>query len=44
MIAIVRGLAGTEAIDRAWEPDKADIPIAPALGLYLDRVGKHIFF
>ncbi|KAK2156955.1 hypothetical protein NP493_1913g00027 [Ridgeia piscesae] len=37
-IAIVRGLASEDAISRAWGHDKFDVPIAPSLGLLLDKL------
>ena len=36
-IAIVQGLTGVNCIERAWKPDKCDIPRAPGLGLMLDK-------
>ncbi|XP_052772417.1 pseudouridylate synthase 1 homolog [Mya arenaria] len=38
MIAIIRGFAGENAVERAWESEKMDIPKAPGLGLFLDRL------
>ncbi|XP_065574550.1 pseudouridylate synthase 1 homolog isoform X1 [Artemia franciscana] len=37
VIAIMRGLASKEVIDKAWLQSRIDIPIAPALGLVLEE-------
>ncbi|XP_076308202.1 pseudouridylate synthase 1 homolog isoform X2 [Tachypleus tridentatus] len=37
-IAIMRGLANTETLKKAWSPQRIDIPIAPALGLMLEEI------
>jgi hypothetical protein len=37
VIAIMRGLAAKEVIDKAWLQSRIDIPIAPALGLVLEE-------
>lgn len=38
MIAIVRGEAGMEILDQAWGNHRVDIPLAPGLGLLLDKI------
>ena len=38
MIAIVRGLASTSAIENSWRPVRTDVPKAPGLGLMLEQV------
>ena len=38
MIAIVRGVVGMEILDLAWGNYRVDIPLAPGLGLLLDRI------
>lgn len=37
-IAIVKGYCGEDAIDKAWNPEKLDIPKAPGLGLVLEKL------
>ncbi|XP_065841972.1 pseudouridylate synthase 1 homolog [Oscarella lobularis] len=37
VIAVVQGHTSDEAIDRAWKPEKMDVPRAPALGLFLNQ-------
>lgn len=37
-IAIVRGFATIENLEKSWGPHKVDIPMAPALGLMLDKL------
>jgi tRNA pseudouridine38-40 synthase len=39
MIAIVRGMTTTDTLQKSWEREKLDIPIAPGLGLLLEEVG-----
>jgi len=38
MIAIVRGHTGIDTIDQTWGDSRVDIPLAPGLGLLLDRI------
>lgn len=38
IIAICRGVAKHDVIERAWQPDRLDLPIAPGLGLVLEEV------
>lgn len=38
VIAICRDVAKLEVIERSWEHDRLDIPIAPGLGLVLEEV------
>lgn len=38
MIAIVRGYCGPEVLEKAWKAEKIDIPKAPGLGLFLDKL------
>merc|ERR1719328_472271 len=37
-IAVVRGQASSETIDKSWESMRIDIPRAPGLGLMLDEI------
>ena len=37
-IAVVRGQASKETIDKSWESMRIDIPRAPGLGLMLDEI------
>lgn len=37
-IAVVRGQASTETIDKSWDTMRIDVPRAPGLGLMLDEV------
>ncbi|KAM4528519.1 pseudouridylate synthase 1 homolog [Odontesthes bonariensis] len=38
VIAVVKGYAKEEVIERSWGPEKVDVPKAPGLGLILERV------
>jgi len=38
IIAICRGVAKHDVIERSWQPDRLDLPIAPGLGLVLEEV------
>ncbi|XP_061657217.1 tRNA pseudouridine synthase A [Syngnathoides biaculeatus] len=38
VIAVVKGYAEENVIDRSWEQEKVDVPKAPGLGLVLERV------
>lgn len=38
IIAICRGVANLDVIERSWQPDRLDLPIAPGLGLVLEEV------
>ncbi|KAJ3605122.1 hypothetical protein NHX12_027172 [Muraenolepis orangiensis] len=38
VIAVVKGYAKDEVLERSWGPEKVDIPRAPGLGLVLERV------
>ena len=38
VIAVIKGYAKEEVLERSWGPDKVDIPRAPGLGLVLERV------
>ncbi|XP_046551411.1 tRNA pseudouridine synthase A-like [Haliotis rubra] len=38
MIAIVKGYCGEEVMDKAWQPDKVDVPKAPGVGLMLEQL------
>lgn len=38
VIAVVKGYAKEEVMERSWGPEKVDIPKAPGLGLVLERV------
>lgn len=38
VIAVVKGYAGEDVIERSWGDDKVDVPKAPGLGLVLERV------
>ena len=38
VIAVIKGYAKEEVIERSWGPDKVDVPKAPGLGLILERV------
>lgn len=42
-IAVIRGEANKDCFELCWSPDKIDIPMAPALGLMLDRVNIDLF-
>jgi|LakMenEpi03Aug12_release.lakeMendotaPanAssembly.Ray.scaffolds.fasta_scaffold3980526_1 tRNA U38,U39,U40 pseudouridine synthase TruA len=37
-IAVVRGVASKENLEASFLGDKSDMPMAPALGLMLERV------
>ena len=37
-IAVVRGHASVETIEKTWALDRIDVPRAPGLGLLLDEV------
>ncbi|EDV22990.1 uncharacterized protein TRIADDRAFT_57795 [Trichoplax adhaerens] len=43
MIGIVRGDATIEAMEKAWEKDRVDIPRAPGLGLMLYQLHYHAY-
>ncbi|XP_076836278.1 pseudouridylate synthase 1 homolog [Brachyhypopomus gauderio] len=38
VIAVVKGYAGEEVMERSWGEEKVDVPKAPGLGLVLERV------
>ncbi|KAG7223875.1 hypothetical protein INR49_015131 [Caranx melampygus] len=38
VIAVIKGYAKEEVIERSWGQDKVDVPKAPGLGLVLERV------
>lgn len=38
VIAVIKGYAKEEVIERSWGKDKVDVPKAPGLGLVLERV------
>lgn len=38
IIAICRGVAKIDVIERSWQHDRLDLPIAPGLGLVLEEV------
>uniref|UniRef100_W5KMY3 Pseudouridylate synthase 1 homolog n=1 Tax=Astyanax mexicanus TaxID=7994 RepID=W5KMY3_ASTMX len=38
VIAVVKGYAGEQIIERSWGEEKVDVPKAPGLGLVLERV------
>jgi len=38
IIAICRGVAKLDVIERSWKKDRLDLPIAPGLGLVLEEV------
>ncbi|XP_061554408.1 tRNA pseudouridine synthase A isoform X2 [Phycodurus eques] len=38
VIAVIKGYAEENVIDRSWEQEKVDVPKAPGLGLVLERV------
>ncbi|XP_048241100.1 tRNA pseudouridine synthase A-like isoform X2 [Haliotis rufescens] len=38
MIAIVKGYCGEEVMEKAWQPDKVDVPKAPGVGLMLEQL------
>uniref|UniRef100_A0A3Q3XG22 Pseudouridylate synthase 1 homolog n=1 Tax=Mola mola TaxID=94237 RepID=A0A3Q3XG22_MOLML len=38
VIAVVKGYAGEEVMERSWGQEKVDVPKAPGLGLVLERV------
>lgn len=38
VIAVVKGYAGEEVLQRSWGPHKVDVPKAPGLGLVLEKV------
>ncbi|XP_025093727.1 tRNA pseudouridine synthase A-like [Pomacea canaliculata] len=38
MIAIVRGCCGVDVLEKSWAPYRIDIPKAPGLGLFLDKL------
>ncbi|XP_028829703.1 pseudouridylate synthase 1 homolog isoform X2 [Denticeps clupeoides] len=38
VIAVVKGYAGEEVLERSWGEEKVDVPKAPGLGLVLERV------
>ncbi|XP_030597880.1 pseudouridylate synthase 1 homolog isoform X1 [Archocentrus centrarchus] len=38
VIAVIKGYAKEEVIERSWGQDKVDVPKAPGLGLILERV------
>lgn len=38
VIAVVKGYAGEEVMERSWGQQKVDVPKAPGLGLVLERV------
>lgn len=38
VIAVVKGYAEEEIMERSWGEDKVDVPKAPGLGLVLERV------
>ncbi|XP_072228353.1 pseudouridylate synthase 1 homolog [Leuresthes tenuis] len=38
VIAVIKGYAKEEVIEKSWGPDKVDVPKAPGLGLILERV------
>lgn len=38
VIAVIKGYATEEMMERSWEHEKADIPKAPGLGLVLEKV------
>lgn len=38
VIAICRGVAKIDVIERSWKHDRLDLPIAPGLGLVLEEV------
>lgn len=38
VIAICRGVAKMDVIERSWQHDRLDLPIAPGLGLVLEEV------
>lgn len=37
-IAMARGLASLETLQRAWKTERLDLPVAPGLGLILEEV------
>lgn len=37
-LAIIRGHTTEETLEKAWTESRLDIPMAPGLGLVLDRV------
>lgn len=38
VVAVMKGYAGEEVLERSWGPQKVDVPKAPGLGLVLERV------
>lgn len=38
MVSIIRGYCGLEAMEKSWGSEKIDIPKAPGLGLFLDKL------
>lgn len=38
VIAVMKGYAGEEVMERSWGEEKVDVPKAPGLGLVLERV------
>lgn len=38
LICVIRGSCGMETLGKSWGPDRVDIPMAPPLGLYLNRL------
>ncbi|KAJ4448987.1 hypothetical protein ANN_00379 [Periplaneta americana] len=37
-IAVARGLTSLDTLQRAWKPERLDLPVAPGLGLVLEEV------
>lgn len=37
-IAVARGLTSLDTVQRAWKPERLDLPVAPGLGLVLEEV------